>query len=432
MDSDGDGIPDDWEINGVPYVDANGNCQRYPLPGANHMRKDIFIEIDVMTGVPFSESSLAAVRAAFAAAPVDNPDGSTGVTLHTIVDETNVPHVAAVTDSLMTHYRDTWFGTNAERAHSDAAALLEAKGKVFRHCMFFDQMFSNDGTDLAGKSGGIHSDHFAVSLGGTPFDAAKIERFLGSTFMHELGHALGLRHGGSNNVLYKPNYVSVMNYNFDAIQVPSGNQWIDAPLDYSRGVFIPLHESNLNEIIGVPTIAAANYIVPHTYQDAQNATHLAWVLLGGQPHDWNQNGPPNVYEPSVSVDLNRMPAGNPLGLRATAPSPGETLTDFNDWAAIQYIPPTMRQRGDCEDCDDGCLLSVELVEWHEENMPPLPPVPNACPADLTGDGILDFFDVQLFLNLYASGDLAADLTGDGILDFFDVQAFLNLYAAGCP
>jgi hypothetical protein len=55
-----------------------------------------------------------------------------------------------------------------------------------------------------------------------------------------------------------------------------------------------------------------------------------------------------------------------------------------------------------------------------------------CPPDLNSDGQLDFFDLQVFLNWYASGDLRADLTADGVLDFFDVQAYLNLFAAGCP
>ena len=32
--------------------------------------------------------------------------------------------------------------------------------------------------------------------------------------MHELGHNLGLRHGGDDNVHRKPNYLSVMNYSF--------------------------------------------------------------------------------------------------------------------------------------------------------------------------------------------------------------------------
>lgn len=54
-----------------------------------------------------------------------------------------------------------------------------------------------------------------------------------------------------------------------------------------------------------------------------------------------------------------------------------------------------------------------------------------CPADLNNDGLLDFFDLQAFLNLYSAGDPAADLIDDGIIDFFDVQEFLNLFAAGC-
>ena len=58
--------------------------------------------------------------------------------------------------------------------------------------------------------------------------------------------------------------------------------------------------------------------------------------------------------------------------------------------------------------------------------------PSDCPADLNGDGVLDFSDVQQFLNWYAAGDLRADFIQDGTLDFFDVQAFLNAYAAGCP
>jgi hypothetical protein len=55
-----------------------------------------------------------------------------------------------------------------------------------------------------------------------------------------------------------------------------------------------------------------------------------------------------------------------------------------------------------------------------------------CIADLNGDGVLDFFDVQLFLGLYAAQDAAADINGDGAIDFFDVQVFLAVYSGGCP
>jgi hypothetical protein len=56
----------------------------------------------------------------------------------------------------------------------------------------------------------------------------------------------------------------------------------------------------------------------------------------------------------------------------------------------------------------------------------------SCPADLTGDGSLDFFDVSAFLNAFNAEDSVADFTGDGVFDFFDVSAFLNAFNAGCP
>ncbi len=56
----------------------------------------------------------------------------------------------------------------------------------------------------------------------------------------------------------------------------------------------------------------------------------------------------------------------------------------------------------------------------------------SCPPDLTGDSVLDFFDVQAFLQAFASEDATADFTNDGIFDFFDVQAFLAAFAQGCP
>jgi FG-GAP repeat len=55
-----------------------------------------------------------------------------------------------------------------------------------------------------------------------------------------------------------------------------------------------------------------------------------------------------------------------------------------------------------------------------------------CRADLTGDGALDFFDVQSFLAAFAASDPAADWNADGAWDFFDLLAFLADFAAGCP
>lgn len=55
-----------------------------------------------------------------------------------------------------------------------------------------------------------------------------------------------------------------------------------------------------------------------------------------------------------------------------------------------------------------------------------------CPADLTGDGVVNFFDVSVFLSVFASSDPIADFTGDGNYNFFDVSAFLTAFGEGCP
>ena len=55
-----------------------------------------------------------------------------------------------------------------------------------------------------------------------------------------------------------------------------------------------------------------------------------------------------------------------------------------------------------------------------------------CIADLTGDGVLNFFDVSAFLQAFGANDPLADFTGDGVYNFFDVSAFLQAFAAGCP
>lgn len=55
-----------------------------------------------------------------------------------------------------------------------------------------------------------------------------------------------------------------------------------------------------------------------------------------------------------------------------------------------------------------------------------------CAADLTGDGLLNFFDVSAFLVAYQSQDLIADFNGDGMFNFFDVSAFLVAFQGGCP
>lgn len=57
---------------------------------------------------------------------------------------------------------------------------------------------------------------------------------------------------------------------------------------------------------------------------------------------------------------------------------------------------------------------------------------STCPADLTGDCLLDFFDVSSFLTSFSIQDPVADRTGDGVWDFFDISAYLTELSVGCP
>ena len=69
---------------------------------------------------------------------------------------------------------------------------------------------------------------------------------------------------------------------------------------------------------------------------------------------------------------------------------------------------------------DDVAISTVFVEDEE------------CAADLTGDGVLNFFDVSAFLTAFNAQDPIADFSGDGSFNFFDVSGFLTEFSAGCP
>ena len=96
-DLDGDGLVDTWETDGVDF-DYDGSVD-VDLPGfgADPSHKDLFLELDWMTGNEPTQAAVGAMKAAFAAAPIDagtnasafsggqdaqsNPDGQPGINL---------------------------------------------------------------------------------------------------------------------------------------------------------------------------------------------------------------------------------------------------------------------------------------------------------------------------------------------------------------
>jgi hypothetical protein len=124
----------------------------------------------------------------------------------------------------------------------DSKQTLAAKTRVFHYAIFAHSVFpDNTATslweDTISGYAEMPGNDLIISLGEWDFTAGEQE----GTFMHELGHNLGLDHGGGDSMNYKPNYLSVMNYTFQMPNIVS-----DRPLDYSRWV-LPLPDNEDNQ-----------------------------------------------------------------------------------------------------------------------------------------------------------------------------------------
>lgn len=110
----------------------------------------------------------------------------------------------------------------------------------------------------------------------------------------------------------------------------------------------------------------------------------------------------------------------------------EVSDNANAWVEqrfriVDFVEPTdmIRVRFIASDLGDGSIVEAGVDDLRIQAV--------GCtvnPADLNGDGELNFFDVSLFLNAFNSGDLLADFNGDGILSFFDVSTFLGFFNQG--
>jgi hypothetical protein len=218
-DTDGDALPDTWEKEGVDWNKDDKIDLKLPDMGARWDQKDIFVEVDYMEDRPFVLAAQRDVERAFSNAPIDIPKG---IDLHIEVDEV-IPYKEDLNlDSSWTDYyelKEQYYGTGLERTDP---VTIEAKRRVFRYCLFINHFAtwnstsSNWETSYSSGYGERPGNDFIVSLGPPGLTDLRTEQ--ASTFMHELGHNLGLFHGGQDDRNYKPNYLSIMNYLF---QFPS-------------------------------------------------------------------------------------------------------------------------------------------------------------------------------------------------------------------
>lgn len=451
-DTDGDALLDCWERDGIDW-DGDGTID-YRLPGANVRHKDVYLEIDYMELHRPNPDAVADVIAAFAAAPVTNPDGVNGVTLHVEVGEQAMAHNnntaftpctapasggAADFDTV----KQGFFGSAAERAN---LKTLNAKRFGFRYLLYVHNLLGLGGTSGCAE---LPGNDYVVSLGSwTPVPAVGghpvgTRDQQAGTIMHEIGHNLNLRHGGGDNNNCKPNYLSVMSYTRQINNSPI----LGRPLDYSPQLLAALNEGALSELAGIGGPAGS--------QTAYGPDPVM-VAAGNGPIDWNRDGV--ATNPSVAANVNLLAGSGCNGS-------GTVLAGYNDWSNVQFNFRTST------DFADGVHLTVlesdEITFAEAENLSPdsdldgiknisdnCPLTPNAgqsdsnadslgdacplpaVPGDVNRDGVVNCSDVSIVrgafrLRVGQNGyDSRADLNGDGVIDIRDLNAVTRRLAPG--
>ncbi len=307
-DTDGDGLPDSWEIYGID-LDKDGTVDLdLPMLGADSEHKDVFVEADYYTGRRPIPEAIEDVKDAFANAPVSNPDGVNGINLHVVIDE-SLPAIG-IMESFEGLYlqKAINFGTPDERSNPKT---LEAKELAFRYCLFVNKIWLNPPNyTCPGVAEGAPCDDFILAFGA--LENGGNRKSQAAVFMHELGHALGLEHGGDVEVNYKPNYLSIMNYAFQF------NSWKpNRPLDYSHGNCWDLDESNLNENDGIGITEVTVWTGPDGLMYTNDGVDMRI--------NWDND---NVTSEGVNINLNNQ---------VRHPSPAnEVLTDHDDWGNLVY------------------------------------------------------------------------------------------------
>jgi hypothetical protein len=351
-DTDSDGLYDRWERGGID-VNADGTID-LQLPGADPEQKDLYVEIDSMVGrAPLTLATpVPGLETGFSTGTVLDRVTAVfqqhGIRLHLQIDERDIPvsDFPNGFDEFDAIKANRW-GTPAERSSTNSAATLQAKRLAYRYAMFANT-HSNGGSSGSGE---LLGNDFMITLGSSGGTADQ----QAATFMHELGHNLGLRHGGADDVNYKPNYHSVMNYLW---QFPGqNNDEQDWSLDYSTEQLPTLNEEDLSELAGIGFDEDSGH--------GDHAVRLCDIRLFGScllsvpehgPVDFNWDG--DATDDHVTRDLN-------------GDGTLSELHGHNDWANLQLAI------SNSENFDDGVHTSISNEFF------PIP-ISHQDPADPSG------------------------------------------------
>ncbi len=319
-------------------------------------KKDIYIELDCMTGQCPSSKAVADVVKVFF---------NNGIQLHVQMGEnqsqgsgdigkhycnvrmltSNRALTNATCNTSSQYYqsypwlKQNFFGTVAERAGNttfcplngippgitpsfgaNSYNCLTAKRQVFHYVMYVNYQAGN--IPSSGWSEILGND-FLISMGNYKNNGVGNLDEQEGALMHELGHNLGLDHGGVNDANNcKPNYLSAMNYVFMFNETADPNR----PLDYSNATLGSLNEASLTDSnIGSYKYPAGS--PAHGERKIFWSSSTGSTLNGttGVTDDWNNNGKSSA---TYSQILNN------IGPSCTASQTPITLTGFNDWSFL--------------------------------------------------------------------------------------------------
>ncbi|WJY96495.1 hypothetical protein [Corynebacterium fournieri] len=269
VDSDGDGLPNIWEEEGVVLADGT----EIPLPdwGADPNRPDLFLQLNWMAseydtlGCDTSavRECSEANRTSYAPSKQGLDDlvdlfENHGISLHIDAGEhyTNIANYSDAHGGETIDYRGIYFDASRQEAFQliDTIDQLGERANIFRPGVLGDRMRA--GSNATGLSLVGDNTFYVANPGGRAN-----EEQVRNTILHEFGHTLGLRHWGAAKYVediaegspMQDGYHSVMNYNhqFDYFNYSEQPYFADTP---HGKVFIPADWDSLE--IASPRIGA--------------------------------------------------------------------------------------------------------------------------------------------------------------------------------
>ena len=247
VDSDGDGLPDIWEEQGVVLADGT----EIPLPdwGADPNRPDVFLQLNWMASeydtlgcdTNAARECANANRTSYAPSTQSLDDlvdlfADHGISLHIDAGEhyTNIPNYSDVHGGETLEYRDSYFDPSKFEAFQLINTInnLGDRANIFRPGVLGDRMRA--GSNATGLSLVGDSSFYVANPGGRANDEQ-----VRNTILHEFGHTLGLRHWGAQQYVtdiaegspMQAGYQSVMNYDrqFDYFNYSEKPYFADTP-----------------------------------------------------------------------------------------------------------------------------------------------------------------------------------------------------------